>query len=100
MQQICRKGTLLESTADRKEKMEKRRAEIVAYFHKYFVDPRTNLPHPVGAARGPLPIAPQTLTALRRARTGRRLHALNWRWSSSRQRRSGATPGAAMLMRR
>ncbi|KJE92923.1 hypothetical protein CAOG_003805 [Capsaspora owczarzaki ATCC 30864] len=44
---ICEKGQVAETAAERKEKTDKRRAEIVSYIHKYYVNPTNNLPHPV-----------------------------------------------------
>ena len=35
------------TAAERKAKTEKKRAEIINYIHKYYVDPKTKLPHPV-----------------------------------------------------
>lgn len=44
---ILEKGELQLSAAERKEKVDRKRAEIVNYIHKYFIDPRNKLPHPV-----------------------------------------------------
>jgi len=44
---IVDKGELQLSTAERKDKVDKRRAEMVQYIHKYYIDPRTKTPHPV-----------------------------------------------------
>jgi len=44
---ILEKGDLQLSTAERKEKVEQRRKEIVNYIHKYYIDPRTKTPHPI-----------------------------------------------------
>lgn len=35
------------SAAERKQLVEKKKAEVVGYLHKYYVDPRTKRPHPV-----------------------------------------------------
>eukprot|EP01087_Luapelamoeba_hula_P013707 TRINITY_DN3931_c0_g1_i1.p1 TRINITY_DN3931_c0_g1~~TRINITY_DN3931_c0_g1_i1.p1 ORF type:complete len:288 (+),score=57.32 TRINITY_DN3931_c0_g1_i1:32-865(+) len=45
--QIIEKGELQLTAADRKEKVDKKRAEMVNYIHKYYVHPRTRTPHPV-----------------------------------------------------
>mmetsp|Transcript_23611 Transcript_23611/g.40611 ORF Transcript_23611/g.40611 Transcript_23611/m.40611 type:complete len:273 (-) Transcript_23611:511-1329(-) len=45
--QILDKGELQLSQAERTDKVVKKRAEIVNYLHKYYIDPRTNTPHPV-----------------------------------------------------
>jgi ribosome maturation protein SDO1 len=44
---IVEKGELQLTAAERKEFVEKRRAEVVNYIHKYYVDPKTKTPHPV-----------------------------------------------------
>jgi ribosome maturation protein SDO1 len=44
---ILEKGEYQLSAAERREKVEKRRKEIVNYIHKYYTDPRTKTPHPV-----------------------------------------------------
>ncbi|KAL6069520.1 Shwachman-Bodian-Diamond protein-like protein [Balamuthia mandrillaris] len=44
---IVEKGELQLSAAERKAKVDKKRAEMVNYIHKYFIDPRTKTPHPV-----------------------------------------------------
>lgn len=47
MKIILDKGDLQLSALERKEKIEKKRAEIVNYIHKYYADPKTKTPHPV-----------------------------------------------------
>jgi len=44
---IVDKGELQMTSEERKEKIDKKRAEIVNYIHKYYIDPKTKLPHPV-----------------------------------------------------
>ncbi|KAL0480397.1 ribosome maturation protein SDO1 [Acrasis kona] len=44
---ILDKGEYNLSTAERKEKVEKKRKEMVSYIHKYYTDPRTKTTHPV-----------------------------------------------------
>jgi ribosome maturation protein SDO1 len=44
---IVEKGDVELNANERKEAVEKKRAEIVNYIHKYFVDPKTKTPHPV-----------------------------------------------------
>jgi ribosome maturation protein SDO1 len=44
---IIEKGDLQLTDAERKEILEKKRREIVNYIAKYYVDPKTKLPHPV-----------------------------------------------------
>jgi len=44
---IVEKGELQLTANERKEFVEKKRAEIVNYIHKYYVDPRAKTPHPV-----------------------------------------------------
>eukprot|EP01090_Pellita_catalonica_P016191 TRINITY_DN4575_c0_g1_i1.p1 TRINITY_DN4575_c0_g1~~TRINITY_DN4575_c0_g1_i1.p1 ORF type:complete len:257 (-),score=51.65 TRINITY_DN4575_c0_g1_i1:1019-1789(-) len=44
---IIEKGDFHMSTSERKEKVEKKRAEMVNYIHKYYIDPRSKTPHPV-----------------------------------------------------
>lgn len=41
------KGDYQESTKERKEKVEQKRKEIINYIHKYYIDPKTKVPHPV-----------------------------------------------------
>jgi len=47
MKIIVQKGELQVTAAERKEKLEKKRAEIVNYIHKYYTDPKMKTPHPV-----------------------------------------------------
>eukprot|EP01135_Chromosphaera_perkinsii_P001973 Nk52_evm20s215 gene=Nk52_evmTU20s215 len=47
LKKICSKGVVNESQGERKEKVDKRRKEIVNYLHKYFINPKTSTPHPV-----------------------------------------------------
>jgi ribosome maturation protein SDO1 len=47
LKQILIKGDYQESTKERKEKVEQKRKEIVNFIHKYYVDPKTKVPHPV-----------------------------------------------------
>jgi ribosome maturation protein SDO1 len=44
---ILEKGELQLTAAERREKVQKKRAEMVNYVHKYYMDPRTKTPHPV-----------------------------------------------------
>jgi ribosome maturation protein SDO1 len=44
---IVEKGELELSAAERKEALEKKRAEIVTYLHKYYTDPKAKTPHPL-----------------------------------------------------
>eukprot|EP01156_Anaeramoeba_ignava_P020778 Anaeramoba_ignava/c17111_g1_i1.p1 GENE.c17111_g1_i1~~c17111_g1_i1.p1 ORF type:complete len:183 (+),score=70.42 c17111_g1_i1:25-573(+) len=44
---ILDKGELNLSSNERKEKTDKKKAEIINYIHKYFVDPKTNQSHPI-----------------------------------------------------
>lgn len=46
IQLILLKGEVQLTAAERKEKLEKRRREVVNHLHKYYVNPKTNLPHP------------------------------------------------------
>eukprot|EP01137_Pigoraptor_chileana_P006808 Opistho-2@3354 len=46
MKIICQKGAVSENAAERKEKTDKKRNEIVSYIHKYYMNPQTNTPHP------------------------------------------------------
>jgi len=45
--QILEKGEIQLTTAERKELTEQKRREIVSYIHKYYLDPKTKLPHPI-----------------------------------------------------
>lgn len=47
LKQIIMKGDYQESTKERKEKVEQKRKEIINYIHKYYIDPKTKVPHPV-----------------------------------------------------
>jgi ribosome maturation protein SDO1 len=44
---ILQKGEVQVSSAERKEKLEKRKREVINFIHKYYVDPSKKLPHPV-----------------------------------------------------
>eukprot|EP00211_Chloroparvula_japonica_P016761 CAMPEP_0119118982 /NCGR_PEP_ID=MMETSP1310-20130426/680_1 /TAXON_ID=464262 /ORGANISM="Genus nov. species nov., Strain RCC2339" /LENGTH=270 /DNA_ID=CAMNT_0007108391 /DNA_START=81 /DNA_END=893 /DNA_ORIENTATION=+ len=44
---ICMKGDLQLTAAERQAKVDKKKSEIVGRIHKFYVDPKTNLPHPV-----------------------------------------------------
>jgi ribosome maturation protein SDO1 len=44
---VVEKGELEVSAAERKEALDKKRAEIVTYLHKYYSDPKANKPHPI-----------------------------------------------------
>merc|ERR1712130_181694 len=46
LKQILERGELQLTAAERKEMVDKKRSEIVNYVHKYYVDPKTKLPHP------------------------------------------------------
>src|SRR5690606_5633601 len=52
IKKILAEGEFQLTTAERREKVEKKRAEIINYLHKYFVDPKTGHPHPVRVDRG------------------------------------------------
>ena len=45
--EILTKGEVQMTAAERKEQLEQKRKEIVNHLHKYFVNPKTGLPHPV-----------------------------------------------------
>jgi len=47
LKKIVDRGDLQLTTQERKEKVEQKRAEIVTYIHKYYINPKTNTPHPV-----------------------------------------------------
>lgn len=44
---ILEKGEFQLTAAERKEKLEKKRREVVNHLHKYYINPKTGLPHPV-----------------------------------------------------
>jgi ribosome maturation protein SDO1 len=44
---ILEKGEYNLSTAERKEKVDKKKKEIINYIHKYYTDPRNKTPHPI-----------------------------------------------------
>lgn len=44
---IVSDGEVQLTAAERKEKVDKKRAEMINYLHKYYIDPRSNKPHPV-----------------------------------------------------
>jgi ribosome maturation protein SDO1 len=44
---VLEKGELQLTAAERKEKVDRKRREIVNYIHKYFINPATKTPHPV-----------------------------------------------------
>jgi len=46
-QVIVEKGEIQTTSDERKEKIDKKKREIVNYIHKYYVDPKNNTPHPV-----------------------------------------------------
>src|SRR5262249_24935484 len=41
------KGEVQLSAAERKEKLEQKRAEVLDHIHKFTLDPKTSLPHPM-----------------------------------------------------
>jgi ribosome maturation protein SDO1 len=43
---IVEKGELQVSAAERKEALERKKREIIAYLNRNFIDPKSNLPHP------------------------------------------------------
>eukprot|EP01089_Gocevia_fonbrunei_P004155 TRINITY_DN14168_c0_g1_i1.p1 TRINITY_DN14168_c0_g1~~TRINITY_DN14168_c0_g1_i1.p1 ORF type:complete len:256 (+),score=60.46 TRINITY_DN14168_c0_g1_i1:41-808(+) len=43
---IVDKGELALSTAERKERVDRMKLEIINYIHKYYIDPKTKMPHP------------------------------------------------------
>lgn len=45
--EILMKGELQLTTQDRKDKINEKYKQIVNYIHKYYINPKTNLPHPV-----------------------------------------------------
>lgn len=47
LQSIVEKGDLQVSAAERKEALEKKKKELLGFLHKNFIDPKTNLPHPM-----------------------------------------------------
>jgi len=47
LEAILQKGTVQVSAAERKEKLEKKRLEIIQLLHKYYVEPKTRKPIPV-----------------------------------------------------
>jgi len=44
---ILEKGELQLTAAERREKVDLKKSEIVNYIHKYYIDPRSKTPHPV-----------------------------------------------------
>jgi len=44
---IAEQGELQVSAAERREKVEQKKREMINYIHKYYIDPRTKTPHPV-----------------------------------------------------
>eukprot|EP01122_Echinamoeba_exundans_P016170 TRINITY_DN8111_c0_g1_i1.p2 TRINITY_DN8111_c0_g1~~TRINITY_DN8111_c0_g1_i1.p2 ORF type:complete len:266 (+),score=84.42 TRINITY_DN8111_c0_g1_i1:30-800(+) len=44
---VVDKGDVEMTAAERKEAVDRRRAEIVNYIHKYYIDPKAKTPHPV-----------------------------------------------------
>ncbi|KAK2962430.1 putative Ribosome maturation protein SDO1 like protein [Blattamonas nauphoetae] len=44
---ILQNGEIALTTAERREKVEQRRREILGFINSYYVDPSTNLPHPI-----------------------------------------------------
>ncbi len=44
---ILDKGEFALTVAEKKEMVDQKRKEVINYIHKYFVDPKTNYPHPV-----------------------------------------------------
>mmetsp|Transcript_20251 Transcript_20251/g.30097 ORF Transcript_20251/g.30097 Transcript_20251/m.30097 type:complete len:276 (-) Transcript_20251:34-861(-) len=47
LKEIIEKGELLLSAAERKEKVENKKNKVLNYLHKYYIDPKSNLPHPI-----------------------------------------------------
>jgi ribosome maturation protein SDO1 len=47
LDEIIKKGDYQISTAERKKKVEEKRKQIVYYFHKNYMDPKSRLPHPI-----------------------------------------------------
>lgn len=47
IKQIVERGEFQLSAGERKEKQVQKKNEIVTYIHKYYIDPRSKLPHPV-----------------------------------------------------
>ena len=45
--EICKKGDLQLTAAERAEKVAQKRAAILNYLNKYYMDPKSNLPHPI-----------------------------------------------------
>ena len=45
--QIVEKGDLQLSAAERKQQMDAKKAEIINIVHRNYIDPKTQLPHPV-----------------------------------------------------
>eukprot|EP00181_Compsopogon_caeruleus_P002674 CAMPEP_0184680280 /NCGR_PEP_ID=MMETSP0312-20130426/3148_1 /TAXON_ID=31354 /ORGANISM="Compsopogon coeruleus, Strain SAG 36.94" /LENGTH=225 /DNA_ID=CAMNT_0027130269 /DNA_START=75 /DNA_END=752 /DNA_ORIENTATION=- len=46
LEKILRQGEVQLSVAERKAKVDKKRAEIITFFNKYYVDPRSKVPIP------------------------------------------------------
>jgi len=44
---IIEKGDLQTTSDERKEKVDKKKNEIINYIHKYYTDPKNNTPHPI-----------------------------------------------------
>eukprot|EP00475_Leptophrys_vorax_P043299 TRINITY_DN828_c0_g1_i5.p1 TRINITY_DN828_c0_g1~~TRINITY_DN828_c0_g1_i5.p1 ORF type:complete len:235 (+),score=75.53 TRINITY_DN828_c0_g1_i5:946-1650(+) len=47
MKAIVEKGELQVSSDERKEAVDKKKAEIITYINKNYIDPQTRLPHPI-----------------------------------------------------
>eukprot|EP00770_Monocercomonoides_exilis_P013051 MONOS_12994.1-p1 / transcript=MONOS_12994.1 / gene=MONOS_12994 / organism=Monocercomonoides_exilis_PA203 / gene_product=rRNA metabolism protein, SBDS family / transcript_product=rRNA metabolism protein, SBDS family / location=Mono_scaffold00764:12520-13341(-) / protein_length=240 / sequence_SO=supercontig / SO=protein_coding / is_pseudo=false len=47
IKEILTKGEIALTTAERREKVEQKRREILNFIHSYYVDPSNSLPHPI-----------------------------------------------------
>lgn len=47
IKEILAKGEIALTTAERREKVEQKRKEILHFINLYYVDPSNNLPHPI-----------------------------------------------------
>lgn len=54
LKKILMDGDYQLSTQERRELTEKKKREIITYIHKYYIDPKSNLPHPPDRIEGVL----------------------------------------------
>jgi ribosome maturation protein SDO1 len=45
IEKILKKGDYQMTTEERREILDQRKAKVIQYFHKYYVNPKTNIPH-------------------------------------------------------